>query len=172
MKLSGQRVLRNRQQVSVTGLRNRQSVSVTGLRNRQSVSVTQISSSLALLRRLDCLFLKPVTETDCLFLKPVTETHCLFFSTLWPDNFIKISWFRGEGGQKRNFYLEYSVQEGYLYHILKILSMWYGPFKTPLFLQYILVSPAITGVIIIVTLPYRCYQTILYNIPQSISSQP
>ena len=103
MKLSGQMVLKNRQRVSVTGLRNRQgvsitdlrkrqSVSVTGLINRQSVSVTQISSSLALLRRLDCLFLKPVTET-----------HCLFFSTIWPDNFIKISWFRGEGGQKRNF---------------------------------------------------------------------
>ena len=54
MKLSGQRVLKNRQWVSVMGLRNkqwvsvtelrnRQSVSETGLRNRQSVSVTQTS---------------------------------------------------------------------------------------------------------------------------------
>ena len=90
------------------GSRKRQSVSVTGLRNRQSVSVTQTSSSLTLLRRLDCLFLKPVTET-----------HCLFFRTLYPDNFIEISWFKGEGAKNDVFYLEYTVQEGYLFPISK-----------------------------------------------------
>ena len=118
----------------VKGAENRQWVSVTSLRNRQSVSVTRISLSLALLRRLDCLFPKPVTETDCLYLKHVTETHCLFlrpvtktnclfFSTIYSDNFKKIGLFRGKGGQKWNFYLEYSVQEGYLFHILSISSI-------------------------------------------------
>ena len=134
-KLSGQRVLKYRQWVSVTGLRNRQWVSLTGLRNRQSVSVTGLRNRQSSLRNsaklndmrvteTDCMFLKLVTETHCLFLRPVMETHCLFFSTLWSHNFIKISWFRCEGGQKRNFYLEYSVQEGYLFHILKNLAMW------------------------------------------------
>ena len=42
-------------------LKNRWSVSVTSLRNRQSVSRTLTSSSLALLQRLDCLFLKPIS---------------------------------------------------------------------------------------------------------------
>ena len=127
-------MLKNRQSVSVTGLRNRQSVSVTGLRNRRSSLRNSAKLDDFCVTETDCLFLRPVTETDCLFLKsvtethclflrPITETHCLFFSTLWSDNFIKISRFRGEGGQKRNFYLEYSVQEGYLYHRLKILSI-------------------------------------------------
>ena len=135
MKLSGQRVLKNRQWVCVTGLRNRQWVSVMSLRNRQPVPVSWLrnrQSSLFNSAKLDdilvtetdclfprpvmetdCLFHKPVTETHCLFLRPVTETHCLFFSTLYSDNFIKINWLRGEGGQKQTFLLEYSVQEGY-----------------------------------------------------------
>ena len=49
-----------------------------GLRNRQSVSVTQISSSLTLLRRLDCLFLKPIAETHCLFLSTSYKTDLIF----------------------------------------------------------------------------------------------
>ena len=90
------------QSVSVTGLRNRKSVSVTGLRKRQSslrnsakhddIHVTETGCLiLKPVTETDCLFLKPVTETHCLFLRPVTETHCLFFSSLYPDNFIKIS---------------------------------------------------------------------------------
>ena len=93
--------------------------------NRQSVSVTLISLSLALkpIMKTECLFLKPVMMTKCLLLKPVRETHYLFFSIVYSDNFIKIRCFRGEGGQKRNFYIEYNFQEGYLYHILKFFSM-------------------------------------------------
>jgi len=127
MKLSGQRVLRNRQWVSIMGLRNRQSVSVTGLRNRLSVYVMGLrnrQSSLRISAKLDDI---SVTETDGLFLRPNTDTQ--FFSTLWPDNFTNISWPRCEGGQGWNFYLGCGVQEGYFFHIMKILSMWQGPFK-------------------------------------------
>ena len=58
------------------------------------------------------LFLKPVMETHCLFLRPITETHCLFFSTLYSDNFIKISWFRGEGAKNEIFTLSIVFRKG------------------------------------------------------------
>ena len=112
-------------------LRNRQSVMVTGLRNRQSSLRNSAKLEDICVTVTDCLFLRPVTETDCLFLKPVTETHSLFFSTLWPDNFIKISWFKGKGGQKvyrcDRVPLRIYIWEFCQIHVLDVVGLCYAP---------------------------------------------
>ena len=90
---------------------------VTDPRNRQRVSCNRLSLIHKCYRRLIACFRIHYRRLVVSFLDPLQETCCLFLGSLYSDNFSLISYFRAEGGLKRNFHLVYDVQECDIFHI-------------------------------------------------------